>query len=53
VDATSHRVDLLCDLLGPPTAASGTVRSMEEGKAVEDVVSLTISMADGTLCNGR
>jgi len=23
---------------------------MEEGKAVEDVVSLTISMADGTLC---
>ncbi|WP_207590019.1 Gfo/Idh/MocA family oxidoreductase [Halomontanus rarus] len=49
VDATSHRVDLLCYLLGAPTDAVGAVRSDGEEPPVEDIVSMTISI-DDVLC---
>lgn len=50
VDATSHRVDLLCHLLGAPTEATGVVRCDDGDSQTETAVSLSLSVADGVCC---
>ena len=50
VDATSHRLDLLVSLLGPPQSVTGTVRPRGEDPPVEAVVSLSSLMSDEVLC---
>ncbi|WP_254274489.1 Gfo/Idh/MocA family protein [Haloarcula marina] len=49
VDAASHRVDLLCYLLGAPTEATGSVRYASGETPTEEIVSLTV-VIDGTVC---
>ena len=50
VDATSHRLDLLVDLLGPPADVNGAVQSVTDGQRVEDIVSLSVTLSNGALC---
>ncbi|WP_324761083.1 Gfo/Idh/MocA family protein [Haloarcula sp. GH36] len=50
VDATSHRVDLLCHLLGAPTEATGVVRCDDGDSRTETAVSLSLAVADGVCC---
>lgn len=51
VDAISHRVDLLCHLLGAPTKATGVVRCDDGDSQTETAVSLSLSVADGVCCS--
>jgi predicted dehydrogenase len=50
IDATSHRVDLLCHLLGVPTEATAVVRCDDGDSRTETAVLLSLSVADGVCC---
>jgi predicted dehydrogenase len=49
VDASSHRVDLLCHLLGAPTDATGLVQYADGETPTEEIISLTVTIG-GTIC---